>query len=120
MISTQVWRTPREKISINALKERTEETIRVYAKENCSMGKYIPVQTNQEITGEVLIEVNDKTIPGLVMPEVIYNIKKKLGWIYAENHIFGVYSVEERKDCRISAVMCSDKRGARSNTGSAK
>ena len=62
----------------------------MYAKENCSIpagtGKYIPVQTNQEIAGEVLIKVNDKTIPGLVLPEVVYNIKKKLGWIFAENH----------------------------------
>ena len=75
MISSQVWRTPLEKISIIALKERTEETVVVYAKESFSisvgMGKYIPVQTNQEITGEVLIEVNDKTIPGLVLRSFI-------------------------------------------------
>ena len=39
----------------------------VYAKDDCSipagMGKYIPVQTYQEITGDVLIEISDKTIP---------------------------------------------------------
>ena len=60
------------------------------AKEDCSipegMGKYIPAQANCEITREVLIEVDDKTIPGLVLPEVVYNIKKKLGWIFAKNH----------------------------------
>ena len=50
MISTQVWRIPRVKISINALTERLKEAVRVYAKDDCSipvgMGKYIPVQTN--------------------------------------------------------------------------
>ena len=50
------------------------------------MGKYYPVQTNREIIGEVLIEINDTTIPGLVLPEVVYNIKQKLGWIFAEKH----------------------------------
>ena len=80
MISSQLWRIPLEKISINILKERTEEAAGVYAKEDClipaSMGKYIPVQTNREITGEVLIEISDKTIPRLVLPEVVYNIKR--------------------------------------------
>ena len=50
------------------------------------MGKYIPVQTNGKFTGEVLIEISDKTIPGLVLPEIVYNIKKKLGCIFVENH----------------------------------
>ena len=62
----------------------------VYAKDNCSvpvgMGKYIPVQTNNEIKGEVLIKISDKTILGLVLPEIFYNIKKKLGCIFVENH----------------------------------
>ena len=62
----------------------------MYAKEDYlipeGMGKYFPVQTNHEITGEVLIEINDKTIPGLVLPEVVYNIKKKLGCIFVEKH----------------------------------
>ena len=39
-----------------------EENVGVYAKEECSipagMGKYIPVQTNREIKGDVLIEQN--------------------------------------------------------------
>ena len=45
-------------ISINKLSERPEEAVGVYAKDNCyipeGMGKYIPVQTNCEITGEVI------------------------------------------------------------------
>ena len=41
---------------------------------------------NYEITGEVLIEISDKTIPGLVLPDIVYNIKKKLGCIFVENH----------------------------------
>ena len=59
MISSQLWRIPLEKISINILKERTEEAAGVYAKEDCliptGMGKY--VQTNGEITGEVIIKL---------------------------------------------------------------
>ena len=48
------------------------------------MGKYIQVHTNHEITEEVLIEISDKTILGLVLPEIVYNIKKKLGFIFVE------------------------------------
>ena len=36
---------------------------------------------NCEITGEVLIEISDKTIPGLVLPDIVYKIKKKLGHV---------------------------------------
>ena len=50
------------------------------------MGNYIPVQTNREITGEVLIEISDKTIPRLVLPEIVNYIKKKLGCVFVENH----------------------------------
>ena len=70
--------------------ERPEEAAGVNAKEDCSIptgiGKYIPVQTNCDITWEVLIEISDKTIPGLVLPDIVYNIKKKLGCIFVENH----------------------------------
>ena len=59
MILLQVWWIPQEKISVSTFNERPEEATGVYAKEVCSilagMGKYIPVQTNREITGEVLI-----------------------------------------------------------------
>ena len=63
MISMQVWRIPHEKIGINILSERPEEAVGVYAKDDClipaGMGKYIPVQMNQETIGEVLIEISD-------------------------------------------------------------
>ena len=36
-ISTQTWRIPREKITINVLKDGVEENVRVYAKEQCSI-----------------------------------------------------------------------------------
>ena len=62
----------------------------VYAKDNCSipmwMGKYIPVQTGLEIKGEVLIETRDKTVPGLVLLDIVYIVKRKLGCIFGENH----------------------------------
>ena len=67
-ISRQVWRIPRKKISINTLKEGPEEAAGVYAKEDCSilagLGKSILVQTNGKFSGEFLIEISDKTIPG--------------------------------------------------------
>ena len=50
------------------------------------MGKYILVQTNRGVTGDVLIEISEKTIPGLVLPEINYNVKKKFGCIFVENH----------------------------------
>ena len=62
----------------------------MYAKEQCSIpagtGKYIPVQTNQEIYGDVLVEANDRTATGLILPEIVYNARKKLGCIFLENH----------------------------------
>ena len=81
---------PHEKIGVNTLSERPEEAMGVYAKDDylipMGMGKYIPAQTNCEIKGKVLIEIRDKTIPGLVLPEIVYNIKKKLGCNFVENH----------------------------------
>ena len=71
-ILTQVWRIPCEKININVL---TEEAIEVYAQEECSIptgiGKYIPVQTNHGVTRDILIEISDKTVPGLILPEIV-------------------------------------------------
>ena len=79
-----------ERISINTLQERSEEVLGVYAKDTClipaGMGNYIPVQTSREIKREVLIETSDKTIPGLVLPDIVYSVKKKLGYIFVENH----------------------------------
>ena len=73
-----MWRIPGERIRVNTLSELPEEAVGVYAKDDCSipsgMWKYIPVQTNCEITGKVLIEISDKTIPGLVLPEIVYNV----------------------------------------------
>ena len=42
------------------------------------MGKYIPVQTNQEIHGDVIVETNARTVAGLILPEIVYKIKRKL------------------------------------------
>ena len=64
--------------------------IGVYTQEECSipagMGKYIPVQTNRGIMGDVLIEISDNTVTGLILQEIVYNVKKKLGCIFKENH----------------------------------
>ena len=91
-ISTQVWGIPREKININVLRERVEEDVGVYAQEECSispgMGKYIPVQTNRGVTGDILIEISNKTVPGLILPEIVNNVKKNLGSIFIKNHNF--------------------------------
>ena len=62
----------------------------VYAKEQCSiqagMGKYIFVQTNHKIQGDVLVKINNKTVTGLILPKIVYNIKRKFGCIFIENH----------------------------------
>ena len=50
------------------------------------MGKYIPVQTNRGITGDVLIKISDNTVTGLILPEIVYNLKKKIGCIFIENN----------------------------------
>ena len=80
-ISTQVWRIQQEWISINTLQERPEEVVGVYATNTYSipggMGKYIPVM-GHEITGEVLIKTSDKTIPGLVLLDIVYECKKEI------------------------------------------
>ena len=79
------------------LKDEVGENVGVYAKEQCSipagMGKYIPVQTNQEIQGDVIVETNDRTVAGLILPEIVYSVRKKLGcvfvgesWMYAVRH----------------------------------
>ena len=80
MISTQVWRNQWERIIINTLQESSEEVVGVYAKENClipaGMWKYILVQARSEITGEVLIKTRNKTILRLVLPNIVYIVKK--------------------------------------------
>ena len=67
--------------NINVLRERPEEDVGAYAQEECfipaGMEKYIPVQTNRGITGDVLIEISDKTLTGLILPEIVHNVKKK-------------------------------------------
>ena len=89
-ISAQTWRIPREKMNVNVLQGEIKENIGIYAKEKCSipagMGKYVPIQTNKEIQGDVLIETSDNTVPGLILPEIVYNVKRKIGSIFIENH----------------------------------
>ena len=124
MISMHVCRIPHEKININTLSERTQEAVGLYAKDDCSIPvgrwKYTPVQTNWEITGKVLIEIRDKTIPGLVLPELVYNIKKKLGYIFLENHNSESMVLKRGQPLyRAIDFMRSDGRGTRSNTGGA-
>ena len=86
-ISTQTWRIPWEKININVLKDGVEENVGVYTLkksvpsqrgwENTS----IPLQTNREIQGDVLVDRSNKTMTGLILPEIVYHVKRKLGCI---------------------------------------
>ena len=50
------------------------------------MGKYIPVQTNREIQGNFLVETTKRTVTGLILPEIVYNVRKKSGCIFIEYH----------------------------------
>ena len=49
-------------------------------------GENIPVQENRELQGDVLVKISNKTVMGLILPEIIYNIKRKLGCNFIENH----------------------------------
>ena len=77
-------------MNINVLLDGVKENVEVYSKEKCStpagMGKFIPVQTNPDIQGDVLIEISVNTVLGLILPEIVYNVKRKLGCIFVENH----------------------------------
>ena len=46
----------------------------MYEQEECSipagMGKYMPEQTNCGVTGDILIEISDKTVLGLILPRL--------------------------------------------------
>ena len=69
------------------------------------------METNCEITGEVLIEISDKTIPGLVLPEIVYNIKKKLGCIFVENHNPESLLLKRGQRLVMSWVVMQEKHG---------
>ena len=43
-----------------------------------SQCKYIPVQMNGEITGDVLIEISDNTVTGLIPPEIVFKFIDRL------------------------------------------
>ena len=68
------------------MKDGLAENVGVYAKEQCSIpagtGKFIPVQTNREIHGDVLVEATDRTATGLILQEIVYLARKKLGCIF--------------------------------------
>ena len=89
-ISVQTLRISWEKMNINLLQDEVGENVRVLAKEKCSipggMGKYIPVQTNREIQGDNLVEISNKTVTGLILPEIVYKVKRKIGFIFLENY----------------------------------
>ena len=75
------------------------------------MSKYIPVQTNCGVRGDILIEISDKTVPGLVLPDIVYNVKKKLGCIFVENHNSEPLMLKRgQTDDRASDIMLSDIR----------
>ena len=67
------------------------------------MGKYVPVQTNPELQGDVLVEIINKTVTGLILPEIVYNVKRKLGCIFIENH--NSVSLDFQRGQTIGVVM---------------
>ena len=44
------------------------------------------MQTNHDIQGDVLIKISNNNVPGLILPEIIYNVKRKIGCIFIESH----------------------------------
>ena len=101
------------------MKDEIEENVGKYAKEQCSipagMGKYIPVQMNREVQGNV--ETTERTVTGLILPEIVYNVRKKLGCIFIESHNSQTLDLQRGQTIyRVCNVMCSEARGARSAT----
>ena len=62
---------------INVLQDGVEENVGVYAKEKClipaGMGKYLPVQTNRDNQGDVLLEIRDKTRDSNILDQSFRN-----------------------------------------------
>ena len=58
-------------------------------------------------------ETSGKTIPGLVLPEIVYNVKKKLGCIFVENHNFEPLMLKRGQTIGLvtSCVVTQDKQG---------
>ena len=77
------------------------------------MGKYVPVQTNSEIQGDVLVEISDKTMTGLILPEIVYNVKRKLGCIFIENYNSESLDLQRGQTIRVvtSCIMMQEELG---------
>ena len=86
-----------------------------YMLKNTGMGKYIPVQTNFKIQGDVLVEIRDKTMTGLILPEIVYNVKKKLGCIFIEYHNSALLDLQRGQTIRFvtSSVVTQEELGQR-------
>ena len=91
----------------------------MYAKEQCSipagMGKYILVQANQEIQGNFLVKTTERTVTGLILPEIVYNIRKKLSCIFIENHNSQPLDLQRGQTlgCVLSCVVKQEELGQR-------
>ena len=64
------------------------------------------MQTNRKIKGDVLVKINDKTMTVLILLEMVYNVNKKLGCIFIENHNSETLNLQ-RTNNRVCDVMCT-------------
>ena len=89
----------------------------MYTHEECSipagMGKFVPVQTNCGVKGDVLIEIGDKTMPAVILPEIVYNVKKKLGCIFVEDHNFKTIKLKRGQSIGLvtSCIVTQEEQG---------
>ena len=44
------------------------------------------IRPSTDVQGDVLIKISNNTVPGLILPEIVYNVKRKIGCIFIENH----------------------------------
>ena len=45
-----------------------------------------PCTTIRDIKEDVLVKISNETVTGLILPEMVYNVKKNLGCTFIENH----------------------------------
>ena len=60
-----------------------------------------------------MIKINDKTISKLVLPEIVYNIKKKLGCIFVKNHNLEFIQLKRQQPIGLvkSCVVTQEEQG---------
>ena len=69
-------------------------------------GEIRPGHTNRDIQGDVLIKISDNTVPGLILPEIVYHDKRKIGCIFIENNNSVSLDLQRGQTFVLYSVIC--------------